>query len=145
MLFHSARSIRCALGASKTLGDTLVHHVASNDLKRSSTVLVVTDRGIIKTGLELPALNSLKDEGFDVVVYDGVQPNPPEQNIKDAVTLCKDVQAKAVVGLGGGSSMDVAKLTAFLAFPGQKQKLDEIYGVGMCKGPRLPLVSLCIN
>lgn len=51
LLFHSARSVRCGLGASKTLGDTLVHHVASNDLKRSATVLVVTDKGILKSGL----------------------------------------------------------------------------------------------
>jgi len=71
-----------------------------------------------------------------------VQPNPPAHNIKDAVTLCRDVNAKAVVGLGGGSSMDVAKLTAFLAYPGQKQKLEDIYGVNKCRGPRLPLVQI---
>ena len=38
--------------------------------------------------------------------------------------------------------MDVAKLVAFLAYPGQKQKLEDLYGVGMCRGPRLPLVQI---
>jgi len=143
LLFHTTRSIRCAPGASKTLGDTLLHHVTSSaELKRSSTVLVVTDAGILKTGIELPALQSLKDEGFDVVVYSGVEPNPPERNVLEAVQLCKEVHAKAVVGLGGGSSLDVAKLTAFLAYPKQQQKLSEVYGVGMCRGPRLPLVQI---
>jgi alcohol dehydrogenase class IV len=142
MIFHSARSIRVALGASKSLGETLVHHVASNEIKRSAAVLVVTDRGILKTGLELPALQSLKDEGLDVIVYDGVLSNPPESNVKEAVQLCKNVNARAVIGLGGGSPMDVAKLTAFLAYPGQKQQLSDIYGVNMCRGPRLPLVQI---
>lgn len=43
---------------------------------------------------------------------------------------------------GGGSSMDVAKLVAFLSLPGQKQKLQDLYGVDMCKGPRLPLIQI---
>ena len=75
-------------------------------------------------------------------VYEDVEPNPPEQNVKDAVRLCTAINAQAVIGLGGGSSMDVAKLTAFLGRPKQTQKLEDIYGVSQCIGPRLPLVQI---
>ena len=50
----------------------------------------------------------------------------------------RDFSADGVVGFGGGSSMDVAKLVAFLSCSGQN--LAEIYGVGMAKGKRLPLM-----
>lgn len=52
------------------------------------------------------------------------------------------MQADLVVGFGGGSSMDVAKLVAFLAHPGCQQQLADIYGVGNAKGQRLPLIQV---
>lgn len=47
-----------------------------------------------------------------------------------------------IIGFGGGSSMDVAKIIALLAHPKQQQKLSEIYGVNQAKSPRLPLILI---
>ena len=47
-----------------------------------------------------------------------------------------------VIGFGGGSSMDVAKLVALLADPRGEQRLEQLYGVGLAKGPRLPLIQV---
>ena len=52
--------------------------------------------------------------------------------------MAREAEADAVLGLGGGSSLDVAKLVALLART--PQPLAEIYGVGLARGPRLPLV-----
>ena len=58
--------------------------------------------------------------------------------IDAAIKVAQECKADFIVGFGGGSSMDVAKLVALLA-PG-KEKLTDVYGVGMAKGPRLPLI-----
>jgi len=74
--------------------------------------LVITDAMLMKMKL----LNSLFAE-FDIIgmpyaVYDGVQPNPSIQNIEDAYSLYVKEGCDAVVGFGGGSPMDAAKVVA---------------------------------
>uniref|UniRef100_UPI003B017B1F iron-containing alcohol dehydrogenase n=1 Tax=Kiloniella sp. TaxID=1938587 RepID=UPI003B017B1F len=58
--------------------------------------------------------------------------------ILEATEVAIECGAEGIVGLGGGSSLDVAKLVALLA-PG-REKLEQVYGVGNAKGPRLPLI-----
>ena len=62
----------------------------------------------------------------------------PEAVVLDAVARARAFDADAVIGLGGGSSLDVAKLVALLLAGGET--LAEVYGVGIAKGPRLPLL-----
>jgi len=76
--------------------------------------------------------------GLAVQVYADVQADPPVAVIEQAVHASQQCQADCIVGFGGGSSMDVAKLVALLA-PG-RETLEQVYGVGMAKGPRLPLI-----
>jgi len=101
-------------------------------------VLLVTDPGLIKVGLIAPALASLEAAGVAVRVYSDVEADPPEPVVMACTSAAQDFKAEAVIGLGGGSSMDVAKLAALLA-PG-REKLADIYGIGNAKGPRLPLL-----
>lgn len=165
------RTLVSSLGASKELGETLVKHLSQTEwgsphAHASSTaadaaarvlvspavapqlrtdakaVVVVTDAGIRDLGLELPALDSLATHGFEPYLFDSVVANPTTKNVLDATAFCRQVRASCVVGLGGGSSMDVAKLAAFLAMPGQHQRLDDLYGVGKLRGGRLPLVQI---
>jgi alcohol dehydrogenase class IV len=60
--------------------------------------------------------------------------------IEKAVKAAKDYKSDYIVGFGGGSSMDVAKLVALLALG--KERLADVYGVDMVKGPRLPLILI---
>jgi alcohol dehydrogenase class IV len=85
-----------------------------------------------------PALDALHQAGIAAEVYDGVLADPPETVVLDAVERARAFGAEAVIGLGGGSSLDVAKLVAILAKSGEA--LGDIYGVGIAKGPRLPLL-----
>ena len=62
--------------------------------------------------------------------------------VLQAVEQAKALKAELVIGFGGGSSMDVAKLVALLAHPDCKQALKDIYGVGNARGRRLPLIQV---
>lgn len=101
--------------------------------------LFVTDPGLVKLGIVNGALDSLKAEGVAVQVFDSVKPDPSFQLVLDAGEAAKSFGADHVIGFGGGSSMDVAKVAAVLAEPGCTQELDDMYGVEMVTGSRLPL------
>ncbi len=99
---------------------------------------LVTDAGVVRAGLLEPAVASLREAGIAVAVHDGVVADPPETVVTAAVEAARAHGADMVVGLGGGSSLDVAKLVALLLRSGEA--LADIYGVGNAKGPRLPLI-----
>lgn len=101
-------------------------------------VLVVTDPGLRKLGLCDPAIASLETEGHDVIVFDKVEADPSRATLMAAAQAARDAGVTGIVGFGGGSSLDIAKLVALLA--GSGEDIDEAWGVGNAKGPRLPLV-----
>ncbi|MDQ0134935.1 alcohol dehydrogenase class IV [Neorhizobium galegae] len=103
-----------------------------------SRVLVISDEGVVRTGLVQPALASLADCGAEASIFTGVVADPPEAVIHAAVAQAIEFGATGVLGIGGGSSLDVAKLAALLAKSGEA--LGNIYGVGNVTGQRLPLV-----
>ena len=103
-------------------------------------VLLVTDSGLVKAGVLPPVLHSLQDAGFKVTVYDRVQPDPHERLVREALQVARDGNCDMVIGLGGGSSLDVAKLVAVLI--NSEQDLQELYGIGKVIGQRLPLVNI---
>jgi alcohol dehydrogenase class IV len=101
-------------------------------------VLLVSDPGIAEIGLLDRAVTGLRSGGLEVAIFSEVLPDPPVGNIMAAVEQARTFGADGVVGFGGGSSMDVAKLVAFLS--GSSQVLSDIYGVGLARGKRLPLI-----
>jgi alcohol dehydrogenase len=101
---------------------------------------LVTDAFLHRSGLLAPALASLRAAGWQVQVIDDVVADPPEAVVLAAAQQARAAEAELILGLGGGSSMDVAKLIAALA--GFSQPLGAMYGVGNVKGPRLPLVQM---
>lgn len=133
--FNTTPSIRQILGGAAKLGDVLGSMAFAADHRE---VLFVTDPGIIKLGLCDAALDSLKDKGFSVTVFDAVEADPKATTVLDAVMMAKAHNSACVVGFGGGSSMDVAKVIALLAV--SDQPIEAAYGVNQATGTRLPLV-----
>jgi alcohol dehydrogenase class IV len=133
--FDTVRQIVCATGSRHQLGQ----YCQQLGIRHA---LFVTDAGILKFGLHLDAMASLEQAGIQVTLHADVQADPPEHVVLDAVAHAKAVGVDGVIGYGGGSSMDVAKLIALLANPAQTQQLAEIYGVGNVKGARLPLIQV---
>lgn len=103
-------------------------------------VLLVSDPGLQKAGLLDAPMQALREAGVDVTLYSDVQVDPPEASVRNAVAAGRDCGAQAVIGLGGGSSLDTAKLVALLC--GREQKLEDIYGINLAQGPRLPLIQV---
>lgn len=73
-------------------------------------------------------------------IFSAVVADPPEAVVLDAVDAARRHEADLILGFGGGSSMDVAKLVAVLA--GSRQPIGEIYGIGKVSAQRLPLVQV---
>ncbi|MEH6648690.1 MAG: iron-containing alcohol dehydrogenase [Motiliproteus sp.] len=132
-VFNTTPSVICGAGSLSQTGQ-LVGDMGT------SRVLVVTDPGIVKLGLLDKLEASLIAAGIEFRVFSGVQPDPSEAVVLQALSIAREQQVGAVIGIGGGSSMDVAKLVALLAQ--SEQTLEQIYGVGLAKGRRLPLIQI---
>ena len=134
-LFATTAQILCETGAAVRLAELCRE-------RGGKRVLIVTDPGITQLGLLEPSLEGFASLGLSVAVFDQVVADPPEAIVQTAVAQAIDLQADLIVGFGGGSSMDVAKLVALLAHPHCQQQLADIYGVGNAKGQRLPLIQV---
>ena len=130
-IFNTTKSIVCEAGASTRMAE-----IAGPVL--GGRIVVVTDKGVRALGLAEPALASLKTAGIEVAIFDEVAADPPESNILALVDVVLRHRATGILAIGGGSPMDVAKVAALLSRSGEK--LSDVYGVNLAKGPRLPLV-----
>lgn len=133
--FQTVPNLIVEFGAARRLGELLREQYPA-----MSRVCVVTDGFLRQSGLIDPALANLNARGWTVSVIDDVIADPPEHVVIEAASRARAARAQVVLGLGGGSSMDVAKLLAVLV-PGA-QSLGQIYGVGQISGTRLPLVQV---
>lgn len=129
--FHAAKSVLVAPGAALQLAD----HVARLGAR---SVLVVTDPGVARAGLLEPALEGMRRAGLGVHCYAQVVPEPPVQVVLAAAEQARATRADCIVGFGGGSSLDTAKLAALLARG--EVDLESVYGVDKVRGARLPLI-----
>lgn len=102
--------------------------------------LLVTDSGIVASGLVEPARTSLSAAGIACLTYTDVVADPPEHVVERALAFARAEKIDGVIGLGGGSSMDVAKIIALLT--NSVQTLQQVYGVNNATGNRLPLIQI---
>ena len=132
-LYSAVSDVLVGPDTSRQLGDL----AAGMGIKRA---LIVTDPGIIQFGLLDTAIENLKANNIELSIYSDVVADPPESVVIDAVAAAQAFGCDGVVGFGGGSSMDVAKLLAVL-IKGEQQ-LADIYGVDQINGGRLPLIQV---
>jgi len=131
--FQTAARIISGLGSIQELKQ-IIHD--SNYRK----LLIITDAGMVQHQLHLPIIEILERLNITYSIYSNIQADPPEHIVLDAAEFAKKEKVDAILGFGGGSSMDVAKIIALLAHPEQKQTIAEMYGVNNAKGPKLPLI-----
>jgi alcohol dehydrogenase class IV len=129
-VFNTTPSIVFEPGASRRLGA-----IAGSRL--GASVLFVTDPGLRRLGLCDPAIASLRAAGITVTIFDEVEADPSRATLERTVAAGLSAGVTGIVGFGGGSSLDVAKLAALLC--GSGENLDKAWGVGNASGPRLPL------
>ena len=96
--------------------------------KKISTVLLITDKSIRSFGLSFPLEQELKNQDIECIVYDDTVPNPTSDNVEEARKLYIDHHCEALIGFGGGSSIDCAKAVgARIARP--KKSLAKMEGI----------------
>ena len=110
----------------------------SAELLPAGRCLFVTDAKVRTLGLGDRALEGIANAGVELVIFDAVEPDPSRATVMAAVAAGQG--CTSVVGFGGGSPMDVAKLAAYLIASGED--LDELWGVGRAQAERLPLVLI---
>lgn len=130
--FKTVPDIRFCVDGLTTLPDLLREKFGGN------TVLVVTDQGLCHTGIVAKLTSALEAADFKVNVFDQVVADPSEAVIEAAANAAKNVEI--VIGIGGGSSMDAAKLAAILAM--EEQPLHQMFGVNNVTSSRKPLVLI---
>ncbi|KDB66086.1 alcohol dehydrogenase, iron-dependent domain protein [Bordetella bronchiseptica B20-10725633] len=121
-------------GASQRLGEAVAAQWGP------CRILVVTDEQLVRLGLVAALAQSLRDAGHTVQVYDGVLADPPEAVVSQAIARGRETDVQCVIGFGGGSSMDIAKLVA--AFAGSAADFRDSYGIDRVATARLPLVQV---
>lgn len=132
--FQTVSDIRIDAG-----GTAKLDHYAEG-LSRNKRIAIITDKGVRGLGLMDAGLEALRSAGYDVMIFDDVVADPPEDIVLRGANAVKNFDAGLVIGFGGGSPMDTAKVIAHLA--GCDQPLETMYGVGLAKGPTLPLLLI---
>lgn len=109
------------LNHMEEVAETLAH-------QNKNAVLIVTDKGIMSAGLVTPLLEVLDKQQIAYTIYQDTVPNPTITNVEEAKALYLEHQCQAIIGFGGGSSMDCAKICAArIAKP--RQPIQKMKGI----------------
>ena len=102
--------------------------------------LICTDSRFAASAPMSGILEDLKAHDISVKVFDGTLAELPATSIEECVSFCEGFQPDAIVGLGGGSCMDMAKLVSLLLTHGGP--MDRFYGEFKVPGPIIPVVAI---
>ena len=106
--FFSPNKILLGIGATKEIGK-------ETKALGGTKVLIVTDSGVVNSGLVDSLRTNLEEAGLKVLLFDRVEPEPPADIVDEGVRYIKETGTDIVIGVGGGSSLDVAKGASLLA------------------------------
>jgi alcohol dehydrogenase class IV len=131
--FHSAGQLVFGRHAARQLGD-IAGRLGARRL------LLVTDRLLVRAGLADQVRAPIAEAGLTVEVFDGGEPEPSLRAARACSVVARDFQADAVLGLGGGSNMDLAKITAVVLAHGGDP--TSYVGDDRIPGPVKPLICV---
>ena len=104
-------------------------------------MLVVTDPGIIETGIVERTIDTLQVASLESFVFDGVKENPTSRHVANGARFAKDQGGiDLLIGLGGGSAMDCAKGINFILTNGGR--MEDYWGVNKATKPMLPSIGI---
>ena len=130
--FNTTPGIIFGNGVSFSSCDRIIDKLGDN-------IFLITDADLTKIGLNKPIINKLS-KSSNLEVFDDVESDPSKKTLIKALERAKNFKPTGILGFGGGSSMDIAKLVSLLI--GTEQDIENIWGVGNAKGPRLPLILI---
>ena len=130
--FNTSPGLRFGEGSSVNSCSEIINQLGSN-------IFFITDPGLMSLGLTKPTIAELEKKS-EVKIFDKVESDPSRNTLLKAIDEARSFKTTGVIGFGGGSSMDVAKLVALIL--GSNEDLEEVWGIANAKGPRLPLVLI---
>lgn len=130
---RTPKAIMFGVGAS----EKLIEHIKE---LTNEHVLIVTDQGLVKAGVAEKIKKTISNADFKVSIFDGVKPDPDKECVYQCLNLVEAKDAKVLVGLGGGSSLDIAKVTAALRINGGK--ITDYVGIGKLPRKGLPTILM---
>lgn len=105
-----------------------------------SKVLIVSDAGIASTGILDRTASILSAAGFETEKFTEISNDPPISDAEASVEFAKRYKPGAVLGIGGGSSLDIAKLAALM--PTNSGTLESYLGMDLVENPGIPLILM---
>ncbi len=130
--FYSTASLIFGNETAVNSTDQIVNLLGKN-------IFVITDEGLTELGLYDQTIKKLQSFA-NINIFNKVESDPSKSTLLKAFGDATDFKTTGVLGFGGGSSMDVAKLVSLML--GSGQDIETVWGVNNAKGPRLPLVLI---
>ncbi len=110
------------------------------DLISGRKALVVTDEGLKKIGTLKKVTDVLERQGKSYAVYTGVKPNPTVSIVNEAKAVYDRENCDYLIGIGGGSPLDVAKAVSILA--GNGGNIEDYNGLDKSKRAGAPIIAI---
>eukprot|EP00456_Euglypha_rotunda_P023098 TRINITY_DN1929_c0_g1_i9.p1 TRINITY_DN1929_c0_g1~~TRINITY_DN1929_c0_g1_i9.p1 ORF type:complete len:403 (-),score=120.95 TRINITY_DN1929_c0_g1_i9:108-1316(-) len=131
--FFSAGQIVFGSGTVKKLGALIKPW-------KSAKAVIIADKALVNAGIVARVEAPMRSAGLTVEVFDGGEPEPSFAIAEQAIAMAKGAKPDVLLGVGGGSNMDLAKVVAtVLTFGGNCR---DFTGFGNVPGPIMPLVCL---
>jgi alcohol dehydrogenase class IV len=131
--FRTSHLILAGFGASERLG-------SEAKALGATKALLVTDRGVIESGTGKKIKDLLEKEGIGVDIFDQVIPDPDVACVEKCIEMAKKRTYDLIVGVGGGSPMDIASITSvMLTNPGT---VYDYFGINLVKNPGIPTILI---
>jgi alcohol dehydrogenase class IV len=131
--FRSPHLLLAGVGAC----DRLAGEVKSLEARK---ILIVTDPGVIRSGAVDKIRGHLEKESLKVDIFGEVVPEPPIDCAETALETARSKQCDLIVGIGGGSSMDIASIISIMMT--NSGKIQDYFGVNLVKKPGIPTVLI---
>jgi alcohol dehydrogenase class IV len=132
-LFRTTKRIIFGLGAVEKLGPEA-------QLLKAKKALIVTDPGIVQSGLLGAIEKPLQDAGIPFTYFNEVEPDPRIEIVEKSVEKAKKEGINLIIGFGGGSSIDIAKVTSIMIT--NSGKIDQFFGIDLVPNPGIPLILI---
>ena len=131
--FMLPTKIKYGIGISKVLGEEL-------KLLKAKKIMVITDQGLVKTGMVNKITSLMQAEGLPFVIYDEIEANPKDYNVELAAQIARQETIDTIVAFGGGSPIDAAKAVSVLIKQGGN--IRDYQGKGKIKDECIPLITI---
>jgi len=102
------------------------------------SILLVSDPGVLKAGITAKVETLIVDAGYRVTIFSEVEPDPRIETAEACANAARSCKADVIIGVGGGSAMDIAKVAAVLAY--SKQHIHSMFGIDQVNAAGLALI-----